>query len=168
MTHDARAIANLILDFADKQNVSATNMSLVKLIYFAHGWHLALSGNPLVGEEEFVAWQYGPVIKSVYRSFKEFGDKPIKKRAYIFEPIKNSLKIAESNFSEFELKLIEDTVGTYGHLHAYRLSELTHEPGSPWDQIWSKGSQEVVLGMRIPNELILKHFLKSEKGFITQ
>jgi len=41
MAYDARGIANYLLDYADSKRQSVTTMSLLKILYFAHAWHLA-------------------------------------------------------------------------------------------------------------------------------
>jgi uncharacterized phage-associated protein len=46
--YDARAIANLLLEFAETRNVRLTQIALLKLLYFAHGWYLARTGKPLI------------------------------------------------------------------------------------------------------------------------
>ena len=53
--YDPRAVANLLLDEADRRGVRITNLVLQKLLYFAHAQHLAQRGiSPLSGY--FEAW----------------------------------------------------------------------------------------------------------------
>ncbi len=40
-------------------------MKLHKLLYYAAGWHLGFTGEPLF-DEDIEAWQYGPVVPSIY------------------------------------------------------------------------------------------------------
>ena len=51
-------------------------MHLQKLVYLAHGWTLAVTGDPLV-EDRFEAWDYGPVIRKLYDALRSFGSGPI-------------------------------------------------------------------------------------------
>ena len=44
--YDARAVANFLLDLADERSVPLTQMSLLKILYFAHGWYLAIEKYP--------------------------------------------------------------------------------------------------------------------------
>src|SRR5947209_3400405 len=85
MPYDAKAIANYFLDLAEAEAKSLTPMKLQKLVYYAHGWHLALTGRPLL-DEEIQAWSFGPVIRSLYNEFREFGAEPITRRACLVEP----------------------------------------------------------------------------------
>ena len=77
--YDPRAIANLMLDEADRRGWMITNLALQKLLYFAHGIHLTKEKQPLVSGY-FEAWQYGPVHPAVYRAFKPSGAAPISTR----------------------------------------------------------------------------------------
>ena len=58
---DPKAVANKFLELGERDGVSdITPMKLLKLVYIAHGWHLALSEGkkPLVNEAS-EAWKYG-------------------------------------------------------------------------------------------------------------
>ena len=46
----------------------------------------------------------------------------------------------------------------YGHLHAFELSKMAHEPGGPWDRVWNAPGGRISLGMRISNATIREHF----------
>ena len=45
MSYSASAIANEILARATGAGVSLTSMQLIKLVYIAHGWSLAVYGS---------------------------------------------------------------------------------------------------------------------------
>lgn len=159
MPHDAREIANFFLEYAEARGVPLTIMSILKLIYFAHGWHLARYERPLV-KNRFEAWQYGPVVRSVYECFQGSGDKPIRDRASRFDPLTASYTIAEYNLTENEETFLKQIFDAYGSIHAYRLSGLTHEPGSPWDQLWNSTDGSTNPGMKISDKSIREHFLR--------
>ena len=82
--YDVRAIANWFLDRAKKDGEQLTSMKLQKLAYVSHGWHLAFYEEPLI-HEAVEAWKWGPVFRSLYREFKEYGSMPIDKRATAFD-----------------------------------------------------------------------------------
>jgi uncharacterized phage-associated protein len=72
--YSSKAVANTFLDIAKANNVADISpMKLQKLIYYAHAWHLAFLGQPLI-KEEVQAWKFGPVIPDVYFEFKECGN----------------------------------------------------------------------------------------------
>jgi uncharacterized phage-associated protein len=62
MPYPAAAIANEFIKVAKRNGVLLTPMKLQKLVYFAHGWYLALLGKPLINEP-VEAWKFGPVIQ---------------------------------------------------------------------------------------------------------
>src|SRR5262245_29920187 len=71
-TYSALAVANYFLDLAKAKGLALDPMKLQKMIFFAHGWSLALYDEKLI-DEPIQAWQYGPVVQSVYHEFKSFG-----------------------------------------------------------------------------------------------
>src|SRR5688572_9338191 len=70
------AIANYFIAKSLESGKDLTPMKLVKLVYLAHGWYLGLTSKPLISEA-VQAWKYGPVINSVYHTFKKYGNDQI-------------------------------------------------------------------------------------------
>lgn len=130
--HDSRAVANQILKVAKAQGKSLTLMQLLKLVYLAHGWRLALDDTPMT-EDAVQAWQYGPVHPNVYRAFSNVGPKPIERLAEIeFVDVPY-----ESKFDERETWIIDQVVSAYGGKHAFTLSDMLHKPGTPWSKTYN-------------------------------
>lgn len=132
--HDPRAIANRILDIREETGQSLTIMQLIKLVYIADGWAMALTGKPLANERP-EAWRYGPVYRSVYNAFGGIGSRPVETRAVVRG---TSIPVSEE-FSDDEDKLIRMVVGSYGKLSAFALSNLTHMPETPWSKAFERG-----------------------------
>jgi len=139
MAYDAAAIANYFLDLADRDETGLDPMKIQKLVYFGHGWHLALKDQPLI-KERIEAWEYGPVIPPLYGQFKKFGNGPITERALKveYEALKFSYKApsiesqSDEKTNEFTKSLLDRIWEVYGNFTAIQLSNLTHEDGSPW------------------------------------
>src|SRR5262245_28802202 len=74
--HDPRAIANRVLEIRQEAGETTTVMQLIKLVYIADGWSLALRGKPL-SKEDPQAWQYGPVYPTVYNAVRKYGSQPV-------------------------------------------------------------------------------------------
>lgn len=165
--HDARAVANFFFDRAESAGLPITIMTLLKVIYFAHGWHLAKHGEPLVAQP-FEAWKHGPVSRVVYDQFKSYGKKPLDKKLVSLDPIKGVFAPTAYSFAPATQQLLENTFDYYAKFHAFALSELTHERGGPWDQVWSKAQNQAVPGMLIPNNLILDWFRTGKSAYSTQ
>lgn len=67
----ARYLIRLATPSEDENADCLCHMRLQKLLYYVQGWHLAAVGVPLF-PERIEAWRYGPVVKSLYPTFKEF------------------------------------------------------------------------------------------------
>jgi uncharacterized phage-associated protein len=168
MQYPVLAVANEFLDIAIKSGCKdITPMKLQKLVYFAHGWFLALTEQPLISER-IEAWQYGPVIPSLYRAFKEYGNRPVDQLHFELEFGSDSDEVSfedieivtprlnpdESSEAQFAVKLIRKVWDSYGKYSPSRLSNATHVPDSPWKQVYKEGKKFEV----IPDELIKNYF----------
>lgn len=155
--YDPRAIANLMLDEADRRGWKLTNLALQKLLYFAHGIHLTKMKEPLVSGY-FEAWQYGPVHPAVYRAFKPSGSAPISNRAVAKDPLTGNTRDLPKPTDLAVLDLIADVMKSYGHLPPGRLVDLSHAKDSPWSAVVDKARTDVAFGLRIPDTVILERF----------
>ena len=149
MAYDARAVANYFLQLAAKERRPLDPMGIQKLVYFAHGWNLAVFGSPLI-QQRVEAWDYGPVVSDLYQAFREFGPNPITEPAkkYEFDPITRVVAesvptIGESEDTKDTRALIERVWEQYKHLTSIQLSNLTHLPGSPWTVAREQGKREI-------------------------
>ena len=145
MEHDARVVANTLIERAVDDARPFTPLQTIKLVYFCHGWMLGLYDRPLIAQN-VQAWAYGPVIAEVYHALKHYRGDPV------YTPIKG--REEEGAFDEFEDDLISQVYKKYGDLDGIELSRLTHAMGTPWDQVWSQKGRNCI----IPNDLIQKHY----------
>ena len=127
--YDARAVANLFLDLADARHLRLTQVSLLKLLYFAHGWYLASHSNPLI-VQEFEALQYGPIVKVVWDEFKSFGAQPITSRASKLDIYSGRRTLVPPDLSPHDGRFVQSIFEAYHVYDAWQLSDMTHEPGS--------------------------------------
>jgi uncharacterized phage-associated protein len=156
--HTSLAVANKFIEMSRKDNRPITLMKLLKVIYFAHGWHLALCENKPLIDDTIEAWKFGPVAPTVYHALKENASNPIKdfgkdiniEKMELFVPI-----LEGGTFLDAFLNRIWEI---YGKFTASQLSELTHQPGTPWYKIWfdEKGCERK--GAEIPDHLIYEFF----------
>jgi len=151
MAYPSKTIANNFLqwDFRDGA-ASITPMKLQKLVYLAHGWHLAAYDKPLI-EEKFEAWPYGPVEDTLYHVFKSFRDSRITSYAKTWVGDKEIAYVADKTNQNFQV-IFEAVTNKYGALSALQLSSLTHQNGTPWSI--TRANSDTV----IPNDVIKQHF----------
>ncbi len=160
MPYDCRAIANAVLDLGDQSKLKLTHMAVHKVMYYAHGWHLAQSDQPLI-EQEFEAWKDGPVQRLVWDTLRISGGKPVTCRATRLDLVTRQVIVVNEEIDSEHWRFLREIVVGYGNLHAFELSEMTHERFGPWDQVWNAKNGKVSLGMRIPNQSVKSHFRKS-------
>ena len=114
-------------------------MKLNKLLYFAQGHYLQQYNEPLF-DDKILAWQFGPVVESVYLRYKKNADRPITE--YDIDKARN--------ISEDVRDFLLNIAGMYGKYTAYTLKNMTHIPGSPWSQ--------VMYNAEMPVNMIHKYF----------
>src|SRR6267143_2519586 len=157
--YSAKSVANYFLELASSKGQGLSPMKLQKLVYFAHGWHLALFHKPLI-DERVQAWRYGPVIPSVYHEFKRFGAQSITGTATDLD--KNGLYLPlipeEDKQTRAFLNRIWDV---YAKFSGVQLSNMTHAPGSPWAIAWDEGGG--MPEVAINDEMIRDHFVAKSK-----
>lgn len=144
--YDAIPIANLFVERSIKEDNPITNMKLQKLIYIANGVNLAINNEPLI-IERIAVWTYGPVVSSVYHTFKGFGNTKIEYPALVLN---------KPNLDDEAKKSITDAWEIAGHVSATQLSNWTHNANSPWTRA-KKESLDF-----IPDEYMQDFF----KGFL--
>ncbi len=148
---DAVDVAYYMLKIANEKDIEMTNLKLQKLVYVAHGYMLAINGEPLIHEAP-QAWKYGPVIQKIYGQFRTYGSDRI---------VVRTEKLEKFQLSRDQKDLIKDVIDAYGSDSAIDLVNLTHEPGTPWDIIWNKQNGKEQLFSEIPDDLIKNHFQKA-------
>ncbi len=122
-----------------------TNLRLQKILYVAHMAHLGReNGDPLIRQERFEAWSYGPVLSSLYHRVKAFGRDPIKNvfHAIPRTPPGSALKALTEMYEKLKLK-------TPGELVA-----ITHRS----EGAWAKHYQPGIPHIKIPNEDIREEY----------
>lgn len=119
MVYKALDIANKIISKTDLEHGDTiSNLKLQKMMYYQQGFHLAYFGTPLF-DEDIVAWQYGPVVPSVYKEYKSFES--------------NSISTSKEgiSLSDDEEELFNNVYEEYNQFSAVALMKMTHEE-SPW------------------------------------
>ena len=123
----AHDVANYFLSLVDEEaGDSLSNLKLQKLVYYAQGFQLALTGKPLF-PEQIEAWEHGPVVSSLYRNFKQHGAEQI--------PAPEG-GVDRSQYSPEIADLLDEVYSVYGQFSASKLRGMTHEE-PPWREACS-------------------------------
>ena len=115
-----------------------SNLRLQKLLYYAQGFHLASYNTPFFSES-ILAWNFGPVVESLYFKYKKY------KSGVIPQPTNPDINI----FNPDQIDLMKDIYSVYGQFSALKLMELTHNE-SPW--------KLTPLNSEISHDLMKKYF----------
>jgi uncharacterized phage-associated protein len=113
----AQDVANYFLAQVDEEcGDSISNLKLQKLLYYAQGFNLAITGKPLF-DEPIINWRHGPVVEDLYHTYKQCGSDPIPK------PPKVNFDIYSAKVRE----LLDDVYEIFGQFSAWKLRNMTHE-----------------------------------------
>lgn len=146
-------VANFFIDMANNDpDDCMTNLRLNKLLYFAQAWSLIRNHKPLFNED-IQAWKYGPVIPSVYKTFKPCGRERI---ASVSDD-----NFSMNKFSTDELQLLIDILEEYGQYSSPALVKLTHSNDGPWKKVYDEYSNEVITQDSLINYFSKKQPLKT-------
>ena len=118
MAYKALDIANKIISKTDLEHGDTiSNLKLQKMMYQNEVFRYII-GTPLF-DEDIVAWQYGPVVPSVYKEYKSFES--------------NSISTSKEgiSLSDDEEELFNNVYEEYNQFSAVALMKMTHEE-SPW------------------------------------
>ena len=147
--YKAIEIANFYIQLANSiEDDSIDNLKINKILYFAQGRALAKTGQPLF-DDEFEAWDYGPVVPAVYHAYKCCGKNVIEQAIDTFD---------ETRLSSEEIDILTDVYLYYGKYTGLALKEITHEKGTPWTQVYVRG-ENCLIG----KDLIKDYFIANDK-----
>lgn len=120
-----------------------TNLQMQKILYVAHMLHMGRTGSRLI-DELFEAWEFGPVLPSLYRFAKSNKNGFINPFSHVETFVEGSL----------ERCAVEDALALTRHLSASELIRLTHRAGGAWDRLYEPG----LMSISIPDHEILTEF----------
>jgi uncharacterized phage-associated protein len=109
-----------------------TNLKLQKLVYYAQGFYLAMTSNPLFNEP-IEAWAHGPVCVPLYHEYKgyESGAIPV--------PVDVNAHIL---FDEKQHEVLDMVQTYFGQFSAWKLSNMTHEEPT-WTNAFYRAKKEI-------------------------
>lgn len=149
MKTNALAVANYFIDLSVRDNKPIHLLGLIKRVYIAHGFSLALLNHGLLDPrfDKVEAWKYGPVIPSVYHSFKQNGKNNITEKTTVMEwdekKEEPKFEIPKLNNKE-DKKIVEIVWKRYIDYTDSELVTLTHIYGTPWCLCYIKDENVVI------------------------
>ena len=157
LPYSAGAVVNAILQDALDRERELTHMELQKRLYITYGIYRAEIGKKLF-DEPIRAWQYGPIVASIYHTFKSFKNKIITELYKDSDPFAEEEDVIPRVENDKKLEKIIDLVSeVYADSNAKDLSTITHISGSPWRKVWDEYPNENKI---IDDDLINEYFKK--------
>lgn len=152
--YSVQHVANFFLAKGEAEGRPLSSLKLLKLVYIAYGWVLALTGKKLF-DDEIQAWQHGPVVPALYHEFKHYRSDPIAERSSCFDLESFDFTFPEIPDTDKDTILILERVwDAYKSFSAWSLRNKTHAAGSPWQQVYNEAERETV----IPDNVIADYF----------
>lgn len=121
-----------------------TNLQIQKILYLINLFYLGRTGKRLINED-FEAWDYGPVLPSLYREISFFGSDPV---LDIFKHIKPLQK------NEDRYDIIKELGEKLSKMTAGQLVSITHNRQGAWAMHYDPISKN----NKISQDSILKEY----------
>ena len=119
-------VAEYIIGYANQKNYSISNLKLQKILYFTQAQFLVALGYPCF-IDVIEAWDFGPVVRSVYNQYKRYGS------ANIYS---GDMSL-ETEMKEIEKDSIQLIIDKCVNFSANQLVEITHNQ-DPWKNAYKK------------------------------
>jgi len=148
MKCNALSLANYFvsLSLADKNELRP--LKLMKLVYIAYGYALAMFDRCIIDPrfDKVEAWKFGPVIPSVYHSFKMYGKNPIQSETVMLVETHDGLEVKTPRLQDEQAKIICDFVwkGYALHYSDNELVTIMHGVGTPWAKVYEEGKNNPI------------------------
>lgn len=96
---NAMDVADSIIVNAQEVGHPVSNLQLQKIMYFLNAIHLVDdNGTPLIDDDHFEKWDYGPVIRSVYSEYSIHGANTIT------EPARHTILAQDNQTGRFRIQ----------------------------------------------------------------
>jgi uncharacterized phage-associated protein len=140
MNTNALSVANYFVSLANRDGVELKQYGLMKRVYITHGLCLAYLDRPALDPrfDRVEAWKNGPVIPSVYHTFKHNGNRPITQECIIMEYIGGGEGVERTpRLADDEIREVADAVWeAYKGKSDYEIIKLLHQAGTPWSMCY--------------------------------
>ena len=125
--YDVSKIAGFCIHYASSRGEGISNLKLQKILYYIQAAFLVQKGLPCFSEQ-ILKWQYGPVVKSVYESYKQFGSADF---CYPAENLDQYQREYLSDIAPDDIAILERVCREKMPYHAFDLVNQTHAE-APW------------------------------------
>lgn len=128
----AKSVANYVIAYGMKIGHPVSNLQLQKILYYIQVHFLKKKGIPFF-KDEIEAWQFGPVIPTVYYQYTAFGPAPI-----------TMFKTQKIDLEQEEKKDLEQIVKEKAILSILEIVADTNKKGKAWDLYYKVNERNVI------------------------
>ena len=118
--YTAMQIAQYIIEKCTKDDFPISNLQLQKILYYVQKAALQSSDRCPLLDDDFVAWQFGPVVEDVYYNYCGFGAMLIK-------------RIYDTCIDAKTRMLIDPIIEEKRQLNPWDMVQETHKKDGAWD-----------------------------------
>lgn len=128
----AKSVANYVIAYGMKIGHPVSNLQLQKILYYIQVYFLKKKGIPFF-KDEIEAWQFGPVIPTVYYQYAAFGPAPI-----------TMFKTPKIDLEQEEKIELEQVVREKIVLSLWDILADIHKKGKAWDMYYKVNERNVI------------------------
>lgn len=128
----AESVANYVIAYGMKIGHPVSNLQLQKILYYIQVHFLKKKGIPFF-KDEIEAWQFGPVIPTVFYQYAAFGPAPI-----------TMFKTQKIDLEQEEKKDLEQIVKEKAVLSLLEIVADTNKKGKAWDLYYKVNKRNVI------------------------
>lgn len=159
MPYKAKCIANTFLTLANRDGYKVDPMKLQKLLFYANGYFLAENEREPLINEYFEAWDYGPVVPTVYYEFREYRNAPIPRLAYTWDETLDRQIVAPQPVGDQRAESVISWVWKeYKDFTGIELSNMTHKVGGPWHNARQRAGNSLMRNERLDTAETASYF----------
>ena len=114
----AHDISKYVINWCHNNDTNITNLKLQKLLYFIQGEYYRITNERLI-DDDFYAWQLGPVIPEVYSEYSIYSSSTL--------PYQNDYLVLSNDVS----LIIDCILKHYAYRTTWDLVDLSHKE-DPW------------------------------------
>lgn len=118
------------------KSIPVDNLKLQKLLYYSQAVHVVLYGREPLFTDDIEAWDYGPVVPSVYHEYKQHG----------FDTIPFPKVEEETVLSPEQMRAVDMALGCFGVLSGPVLINQTHHE-APWKDAYRPGRPSGIISI---------------------
>lgn len=132
--YSADVMAGYIVNKCIDDGHPIINLQLQKILYFIQKYYIQTKKSNGIFPEDFEAWQFGPVIPSIYYKYSGYGALSI------------DMREEGSTLDREDQAIVDPIIDEKRAMDPKELVNETHKPGGAWDQVYQggKGIHQVI------------------------